>query len=100
MSSAAFQPSLACVPCPRRDGEVSSAFPGSEYVKERNYLWERRFWHIFLLCAIPKSHWGHQGEDYRGKTIGISSLTSFMTADPKAGKIGTGDDLTGSKGIN
>lgn len=34
------------------------------------------------------------------RPLEISSLISFMTADPKAGKIGTGDDLTGSKGIN
>lgn len=41
----------------------------------------------------------------RDRTIGvkpleISSLTSSMTADPKAGKMGTGDNLTGSNRIN
>lgn len=44
---------LACVPCPRWAGEVSSAFPGTEYVKECNYLRERRLRHIFLPCATP-----------------------------------------------
>lgn len=34
------------------------------------------------------------------RPLEISSLTSSMTADPKAGKMGTGDDLTGSNGIN
>lgn len=41
----------------------------------------------------------------RDRTIGvkpleISSLISSMTADPKAGKMGTGDDFTVSNGIN
>lgn len=41
----------------------------------------------------------------RERTAGIrplelSSLTSSMAADSKAGKTGPGDDLTGSDGIN
>lgn len=55
----------------------------------------------FSLMCHPVTLVGVIRERNTGvRPLEISSLISSMTADPKAGKMGTGDDLTGSSGIN
>lgn len=55
----------------------------------------------FPPMCHPKSLTGVIRERTTGvRPLEIISLISSMTADPKAGKMGTGDDLTGSNGIN
>lgn len=63
---------------PKQGGEVSSAFPDSEYMKESAVLLEMRFMHLFPPSATPQLSLGPSGEETAEGNATGNQLPSFF----------------------